>query len=218
VEADFWLNRWRNAQIGFHQPAPDKRLTAYWAKLELARGSRIFVPLCGKSLDLLWLKDKGHDVVGVELSPIALESFCMENGIPARRRLLEQFEVYEADQLALIRGDFFNVTPSLLGNVAAVFDRAALISWPPTLRPAYARHLASLMPSGSRMLLVAVEFPEHEMSGPPYPVTRGNIDELLGSHYVIELLGHHEILDLEPRLRARGLTQLSEIVYRLTRL
>jgi thiopurine S-methyltransferase len=218
VQADFWLNRWRTAQIGFHQAAPDKRLTAYWQSLDLPRDSRVFVPLCGKSLDLLWLEDQGNRVTGVELSTIALESFCLENGIPARRRVLPDFDVYEANRFALYRGDFFKLTRLLLGSVAAVYDRAALISWAPPLRSGYARHLASLMSPGTQTLLVAVEFPEHEMSGPPFSVSRAVINDLYAPDHSIEMLGRHEILDLEPRLRARGLTKLSEIVYRLTRL
>jgi thiopurine S-methyltransferase len=218
VQADFWLSRWRNAQIGFHQAAPDKHLTAYWPRLRLPRDSQVFVPLCGKSLDLLWLKHQGHSVVGVELSPIALENFCTENGITTRRRVLTGFDVYEADRLALYCGDFFKLTPSMLGSVRAVYDRAALISWEPPLRSRYVRHLASLMPPDSQVLLVSLEFPEHEMSGPPFSVTRTFIDELYARYFSVELLGNHEILHLESRLLARGLTKLTEIVYRLTRL
>jgi thiopurine S-methyltransferase len=218
VEADFWLNRWRNAQIGFHQVAPDKHLQAYWPTLQLPPHTRVFVPLCGKSLDLLWLMHRGHSVAGVELSSIALEAFCLENGIPARRRALADFDVYEADRLQLYRGDLFKLTKSLLGEVSAVYDRAALISWAPALRSAYMTHLTSLIDPGTQMLLIAVEYPEHEMTGPPFPLTHDAIDALCAGHYLIETLGRHEILDLEPRLRARGLTELREVVYRLKRL
>src|ERR1700687_2893707 len=128
MQPEFWSERWRTGQIGFHQAQADKHLTRHWREINLAKGGRVFVPLCGKSLDMLWLRDQGHPVVGVELSAIALEAFCMENGVPARRRLLDQFEVYEAPDLHLFRGDFFALTPTLLGELAAVYDRAALIS------------------------------------------------------------------------------------------
>jgi thiopurine S-methyltransferase len=218
VQAEFWLNRWRASQIGFHQAAPDKHLKTHWPSLQLTRNSRVFVPLCGKSLDLLWLEKQGHNVAGVELSPIALESFCLENGIPARRRLLTDFDIYETDRLTLYRGDFFKLTSALLRNVSAIYDRAAFISWTPALRPAYVEHLTSLIPPGAQLLLITVEFPEHEMGGPPFSATQAAIHALYAPQYSVELLSRHEILDLEPRLRARGLTELSEIVYRLTRL
>jgi thiopurine S-methyltransferase len=218
VQPEFWLDRWRNAQIGFHQAAVDRRLQAYWPTLEVAANSRVFVPLCGKSLDLLWLRERGHSVVGVELSPIAVEALVTEHGIPARRRRLADFDVYEADGLTLFCGDFYKLTPALLGNVCAVFDRAALISWTPALRAPYVEHLASLTRPGSQTLLIAVEYPETQMSGPPFPLTRDTIDKLYAERYSIEELGRHEILELEPRLQARGLSELSEVCYRLTRL
>jgi thiopurine S-methyltransferase len=218
VQPEFWLNRWRTAQIGFHQAAVDRHLQAYWPTLKLPANSRVFVPLSGKSLDLLWLQTLGHAVIGVELSPLAVESFCMEHGIPARRRLLADFDVYEADGLTLFCGDFFKLTPALLGSVSAVYDRAALISWTPALQEPYVEHLAGLTRAGTQTLLIAVEYPPEQMSGPPFPLTRDRIESLHASRYSIEELGRHEILELEPRLKARGLTELREVCYRLTRL
>jgi thiopurine S-methyltransferase len=86
LQPEFWRERWRTGQIGFHQSAVDSRLTRHWADLALAGSSRVFVPLCGKSLDLEWLRERGYFVAGVELSAVALESFCVERGIPAKRR------------------------------------------------------------------------------------------------------------------------------------
>jgi thiopurine S-methyltransferase len=218
VQPEFWQERWRTAQIGFHQSAVDRRLQAYWSKLNLSAGSRVFVPLCGKSLDLLWLRERGHTVLGVELSPVAVEAFCMQNGIPAMRRSLGDFDAFEADRLALYRGDFFKLTSALLGDVSAVYDRAALISWAPDLRQAYVEHIIALTRRGAQTLLIAVEYPQSQMSGPPFPVTSRDVDTLYSKHHTIEQLARHEILDLEPRLIARGLTELHEVSYRLTRL
>jgi thiopurine S-methyltransferase len=218
MQPDFWLDRWRTAQIGFHQAAIDRHLQAYWPRLMVPANGRVFVPLCGKSLDLLWLRDQGHWVSGVELSPLALESFLMEHGIPARRRVLADFDVYEADGLTLFCGDYFKLTPALLGSVSAVYDRAALISWTPAARESYVKHLSFLTSPATQLLLIAVEYPPAQMSGPPFPLTREAIENLYASQYSIEELGRHEILELEPRLKARGLTELREVCYRLTRL
>jgi thiopurine S-methyltransferase len=218
VQPDFWLNRWRTAQIGFHQAAVDPHLKAYWPRLAVPAHSQVFVPLCGKSLDLMWLRTSGHAVTGVELSAVALESFVMEQGIPARRRVLEGFDLYEAEGFRLFCGDYFNLTPALLDSVSAVYDRAALISWIPEARESYVKHLTSLTSPGTQTLLIAVEFPQDQMSGPPFPVTRDAIESLYANHHSIEELGREEILELEPRLKARGLTELREVCYRLTRL
>ena len=218
MQPDFWLNRWRAAQIGFHQMAVDRHLKAYWPLLKLPLGSPVFVPLCGKSLDLMWLREGGHSVTGVELSPVALESFVMEHGIPSRRRVLADFDVFEAEGLKLYRGDFFKLTPTQLGNTSAVYDRAALISWTPEARQSYVKQLTSLTNPGTQTLLIAVEYPPEQMQGPPFPLTRDTIQNLYAGHYSIEELARHEILELEPRLKARGLTELREVCYRMTRL
>jgi thiopurine S-methyltransferase len=218
VQPEFWQQRWRTAQIGFHQATVDQRLEAYWPTLDLPADSRVFVPLCGKSLDLLWLRNRGHSVVGIELSSIAVEAFCMEHGIPAVRRSRGDFDIYEADRLTLIRGDFFKLTPDLLGAVAAVYDRASLIALTPEQRSAYVQHVTVLTHPSTQTLLIAVEYPPSQMKGPPFSVAPGDIDTLYSEHHSIELLGQDDILERESRYKARGLTELREVCYRLTRL
>jgi thiopurine S-methyltransferase len=218
VQPEFWLDRWRSAQIGFHQSAVDRHLKAYWPALKVAPASQVFVPLCGKSLDMLWLREQGHAVIGVELAPMALESFCMEHGIPARRRSIGPFDLYEAPGFTLYCGDFFKLTPALLGNISAVYDRASLISWTPSVRASYVEQMTGLTTPGTKQLLIAVEFPAEQMSGPPFPVTRDEIERLYAPHHSIRLLGRHDILELEPRLQARGLKELHEVCYELVRL
>jgi thiopurine S-methyltransferase len=218
LQPDFWLERWRTGQIGFHQPAVDRHLRRHWPDLGLADSSRVFVPLCGKSLDLLWLRERGHSVAGVELSAVALESLCMEQGVLAKRRTLEHFDVYEAAQIQLYRGDFFKLAPELLGTFSAIYDRASLISWTPELRPAYVAQVAALSQPGTLTLLIAMEYPQAQMPGPPFSLSAEDIDLLYSESHAIQPLSRQDILATEPRLRSRGLTQLHEVCYRLTRL
>lgn len=221
MEPQFWLNRWRNGQIGFHQPHVDRSLERHWPALNLRRpagGQRVFVPLCGKSLDMLWLRDQGHFVTGVELAATALEAFCLENGIPARRRVRGDFEVYEAENLELFRGDFFELTPELLGESAAIYDRAALISWTAELRPAYVEHIAALARSGTPMLLITLEYAQAQMPGPPFSVARDEVERLYSRRFSIRELARQDILASEPRLRSRGVEALTEVCYQLVRL
>jgi thiopurine S-methyltransferase len=218
LQPDFWHKRWHAGQIGFHQSAVDRHLKRYWPGLGPASDARVFVPLCGKSLDLLWLRERYHSVAGVELSAVALESFCMEQGISARRRVLEHFDVYEAPRLRLYRGNFFALTPDLLGPVSAVFDRAALISWAPELRADYVAHITALTGPGTQTLLVTMEYAQSEMTGPPFSLGADEVDRLYGGGHAIQRLSREDVLANEPRLRSRGLTQLHEVCYRLTRL
>jgi thiopurine S-methyltransferase len=218
LEPEFWQERWRTGQIAFHQPSVDGYLSRYWPELGLASGCRVFVPLCGKSLDLLWLLERGHGVTGVELSAVALESFCMEHGIPAKRRTVGGFDLYESVNLQLYCGDFFALTPEILGPVTAVYDRAALISWRPELRAAYVDHSTSLTSSGTQTLLVTLEYAQEQMKGPPFSVVADDVERLYARNHTILELSRQDILAREPRFRTRGVTALHEVCYRLTRL
>ncbi len=234
MQPEFWLERWQNGQVGFHQATVHSSLTRYGDVLaprdalaprdglgprdaHASRAGRVFVPLCGKSIDMLWLRDAGHEVVGVELSAIAAEAFCMENGLPARRRILADFDCYEAPGMALLRGDFFSLTRAILGPVSAVYDRAALVSFAPELRASYVAQLAALVTAGTRVLLVSMEYPMAQISGPPFSLPRAEVEQLCTRYFDVQELGREEILASEPRLRARGLTRLTEVCYRLTR-
>ena len=217
MQPDFWRARWRSGQIGFHQSAVDRHLKKHWPTLGLADDSRVFVPLCGKSLDLLWLAERGHTVTGVELSAEALQAFCAENGIPARRRTLDAFDVYEAARLKLFCGDYYALTAALLGPIAAIYDRASFISWTPAMREAYVAHMRTLSQPGTQTLLTIMEYAQAEMAGPPFAVEDQVIEHMYGCDHSITRLSREDILANEPRLRARGLTQLHEVCYRLTR-
>jgi thiopurine S-methyltransferase len=218
MRAEFWRERWRDGRIAFHQPRVDVDLMKHWADLGLGAQCPVFVPLCGKSLDLLWLRARGHPVIGVELSAIAVEAFCMENGIAARRRTLPGFDRYQAADLDLLCGDFFALTPALLPGVAAVYDRAALISWNEALRQPYVEHLAALTGPGTETLLITLEYDQDQTAGPPFSVPAAEVERLYARHHTVHELSRQDILSGEPRMRARGVTELVAVCYRLTRL
>jgi thiopurine S-methyltransferase len=218
VQPDFWHDRWRTAQVGFHQSAVDRNLIRHWRDLVLPKAARVLVPLCGKSLDLLWLREQGHQVVGVELSDVALQAFFAENGIAARRLALPRFDCYGTEKLQCFRGDLFDLDTNQLGRVEAVYDRAALISWSPVLRDRYVDHLVALTGSGAQILLITLEYRQAEMKGPPFAVDSEEVHRLFSRHHSIIELARCDVLSSESRMRARGLTSLTEVCYRITRL
>lgn len=215
MNPDFWHERWESRQIGFHRDEVHPYLARFWPALGIAPGSRVFVPLCGKSNDLLWLCAQGHEVVGVEVSPIAVREFFEENRLTPTISTVDSFQCYECDGICLYCGDFFALTASHLAGVSAVYDRAALVALPPEMRGDYARHLLELLPSGAKTLLVAFEYPQHEMPGPPFNVDGAEITALFGTQCDIRLLLEADILAQEPRFRDKGVTRLKEVVYAL---
>jgi thiopurine S-methyltransferase len=188
MDAAFWLERWANHQIGFHEDQPHPQLRAHFARLGLAPRAPVFVPLCGKSHDLAWLHAAGHPVSGVELSPIALAEFFAERGIEPRRRAAGALECHEAPGYRLYQGDFFAVDAGLLGRCDAIYDRAALIALPPAMRADYARHLTALVAPGTAMLLIAVGYDTARVKPPPFVVDAAEVDTLYGREWSIEHL------------------------------
>ncbi len=140
----------------------------------------MFVPLCGKSLDLLWLAGQGHPVLGVEISPVGVESFFQENGLKPQVTDAPPFRRYQVDELTVLCGDFFALTPGHLQGVTAVFDRASLIALPPELRPRYAEHLQGLLRPETRILLVTLDYDQAEMAGPPFSVGEDEVRKTPG--------------------------------------
>jgi thiopurine S-methyltransferase len=147
-----------------------------------------------------------------------VQAFFAENGIAARRRRAPGFDLYEAANLQLLQGDFFAVTPQLLGNVAAVYDRASLVSWTPEMRTRYVEHLTALTDTGSETLLVTLEYSQAEIPGPPFSVDAEEVRRLYSPHHAVHELERRDILAAEPRMRARGVSSLIDVCYRITRL
>ena len=216
MHADFWHERWQRNQIGFHQDGVNPYLPTYWPALDAGQGARVFVPLCGKTVDMRWLRSQGHTVLGVEISPLAVQAFFAEHDLPATVREVGRFRVYEADGICIYCGDFFDLTPGDLAGVRAVFDRASLVAFPPDMRSRYAAHMQALLAPGSRVLLVAFDYPQHEMQGPPFSVQAHEVQVLYERGCEVSLLHTADILAQEPHFRAKGITRLEENIYRLT--
>lgn len=213
MNPEFWHARWRQGEIGWHQDEINVHLHAHWARLGFDAESRVFVPLCGKTLDLLWLAGQGHRVLGVEISALAVDAFFAENGLTPKVLVEPPFLRYRVDELEILCGDFFDLTPSHLEEVTAVFDRASLVALPPEMRPRYAEHLRRILRPDSGLLLVTLDYDQAEMSGPPFSVEDAEVSGLLGDHFRIDRLAELDVLAENERFRQRGLTRLSERVY-----
>lgn len=215
MQKDFWLERWERDEIGFHQDEFNSCLRQHWSEFQLPPDSEVFVPLCGKSRDMLWLRQQGHRILGVELSAIAVQSFFSENGYTAQRESGARFDSCTADGIRILCGDFFDLNRENMAGVAAVYDRAALIALPPPLRERYVSHLAAILPRATQILLVTFEYPQHEMQGPPFSVPAQEVERLYRGHAEVSLLASQDALQQNPRFLQRGLTRLRENVFKL---
>ena len=215
MDKDFWRQRWQQQLIGFHQAEFNARLKKFWSQLQIASDAPVLVPLCGKSLDMLWLREKGHPVTGVELSPVATEAFFIENGLTPVHSTQEAFQVCETGGLRVYCGDFFDLSTAQVSDVRGVYDRAALIALPADMRQRYVDKLNQVLPGKVFMLLVTMEYDQSLMGGPPFSVEQNEVERLFSPDWDIQLLHREDILAGEPRFRERGLSRLSEAVYLL---
>jgi thiopurine S-methyltransferase len=216
MEKNFWMERWVNGEIGFHQAEINPYLREYWKELAASLGSQVFVPLCGKSRDMLWLKDEGHHVLGVELSSLAVQAFFRENAFEPHQYADARFEHCVIDDLHLMCGDFFDLNESDLAEVAAVYDRASLVALPPAMRRQYVEHLLNILPGGAEILLLTFDYPQAQMQGPPFAVSRVEVESLYTDRANVRLLAELDTLELTPRFRERGLSHLRENIYHIT--
>jgi thiopurine S-methyltransferase len=215
MQADFWLQRWREGRTGFHRDQPMPLLVQHWPSLALPPGSRVLVPLAGKTLDMAWLAAQGHRVLGVELSPLAVRQFFAEHDLQPQIHESAQGVHHVAGAIEVIQGDVFALDDATLASCAGVYDRAAVIALPPAMRERYARDVYGRLPPGCRGLMITLEYPQAEMDGPPFSVDAENVEALFGRQWQVEQLERRDILASQPDFSERGVTALHTSVYRL---
>lgn len=218
MDAEFWQNRWRDKLIPFHKQRTNHYLEKYFDTLGLGDGDDVLVPLCGKSVDMRWLRERGCTVTGVELSDIAVRDFFSEQGIAASRSEAGAFQILEGEGIKLLCGDLFALDATYTANISAVYDRAALIALPREMRIRYVDHLESLLAPEVPMLLLTFEYPAHEIDGPPFSVNEAQVRELYAGRREVTRLESIDRLEDESRLAERGVTQLEEHAFLLTSL
>lgn len=216
MQHDFWQARWSRNEIGFHLPEVNPYLIRHWPSLNLQAGTRVLVPLCGKSLDMLWLARQGYPVLGVELAERAVLDFFAELGCEPRVEQKGALRSYSHGDIEILQGDFFDLQPGDVQACHALYDRAALIALPPDMRPDYARHLSAILQHELSGLLITLEYPQEQMAGPPFAVLADEVRErFLG--WQLQELERVDALAQNAKFAARGVQRLDEVVFRLQR-
>lgn len=217
MEEKFWLERWEKNEIGFHKEEPHHDLLRFFDRLQVATKDTFFVPLCGKSPDLVWLNGRGLDVVGVELSRLAVDAFIEENRLNGNWSIAAEMPCWLGQGYTLFCGNFFKLSAADLGDVRAAYDRGSLVAMPVEMRANYASHLARLMPVDSRLLLISYEYDQSETYGPPFSVSFAEVKKIFAANFEIELLVEEDALWSHQGLVARGVSKLAEFAVLLTR-
>ncbi|MGL6159487.1 thiopurine S-methyltransferase [Microbulbifer sp.] len=199
MEHDFWLQKWEDNDIGFHEHEANPALVDHFHELSLEKGARIFLPLCGKTLDIAWLLSKGYRVSGAELSTVAIEQLFTELGVEPQISDLGKIKHYSAGNIDIYGGDIFDLSGEILGPVDAVYDRAALVALPEKIRRRYTAHLMEITRKASQLLITFV-YDQTLLPGPPFSVTDEEVSNHYSDYYQLTLL---EIKDVPGGLKGQ---------------
>jgi thiopurine S-methyltransferase len=192
MEASFWHDKWDKNQIGFHAAKVNGFLKAHFSALAVPEGGRVFVPLCGKTRDIGWLIQHGCHVVGAELSEVAIVQLFQDLGVVAEVEELGRVTRYSGEGITVFVGDVFDVRADMVGDIMAVYDRAALVALPEEVRGKYAEHVDQITGHAAQLVLT-FEYDQDAMSGPPFSITVDMVEALYGAKYDITLVADAEL-------------------------
>ena len=187
MNVDFWKQKWQKNEIGFHERKPNPLLVSYFEKLNLVEGGRIFLPLCGKTLDIAWLLSKGYRVVGAELSELAIEQLFVDLGVEPVVITLGNTSHYSAENIDIFVGDIFELSSDVIGPVDAIYDRAALVALPEEMRNKYTKHLIDITGT-ARQLLITFEYDQNLIDGPPFSLNSDEVNRHYKGAYSLECI------------------------------
>ena len=199
MDPGFWHQRWETNDIGFHKNEANPMLVKHFKELSLEKGSRVFLPLCGKTLDIAWLLSSGYRVAGVELSELAIKQLFSDLGVEPGVSEIEKVVHYSAKDIDIYVGDVFHMTSEILGPVDAIYDRAALVALPEEMRGRYTAHLRKIT-NNAPQLLICFEYDQSLMEGPPFSVSGEEVKQLYRDSYDLTLL---ECFDIEGGLKGK---------------
>ncbi|WOX05763.1 thiopurine S-methyltransferase [Microbulbifer pacificus] len=192
MEKSFWLDKWQRNEIGFHNPQAHPLLVKHFPKLGLEPGARLFLPLCGKTLDIGWLLGQGYRVVGAELSEMAVEQLFEQLSVAPEISEHGELKRYRAQDIDIYAGDIFQLQRELLSEVDGIYDRAALVALPESMRREYAQHLQHLT-GNAPQLLITFDYDQTQLPGPPFCVSDDEVAQLYGDNYRLTLIDAVEV-------------------------
>ena len=208
-----WLKFWENNETNWHGDKITQELVEYFELFELEPRDKVFVPLCGKSLDMLYIMNQGFSVIGVEISEIGVRQFFNENNLTYKITKVDDFDLYSSENLEIYCGDFFSLTSKHLNNVKAVLDSKSLIALEPDLRQKYVKHLNDIISVGARILLVTLQYPQHQMSGPPFSVDKSEVESLFSMTFESRELRSFNDIENGLKLERAGVDFINNAAY-----
>jgi thiopurine S-methyltransferase len=207
---EFWHNRWMSQQTGWHRAEFNDLLVKHWSTIGATAQGEVLVPLCGKSLDMVWLAEQGHTVVGLDMVKQAIETFFEEQGLEVESTEHDHHTRHVHPPFTLLHGNVLEIKPKTV-QADAWYDRAAMIALPVESREAYVAQLRQQTKPGAVGLLITFAYPQEQMQGPPFSLQDEHVFELFSEGFDVECLETRELEDEKER----GLSSLSTSVFKI---
>jgi thiopurine S-methyltransferase len=157
--------------------------------------------------------NQGFSVIGVEISEIGVRQFFNENNLTYKITKVDDFDLYSTENLEIYCGDFFALTSKHLNKVKSVFDRKSLIALEPEVRQKYVKHLNDIISVGARILLVTLQYPQHQMSGPPFSVNKSEVESLFSMTFESRELRSFNDIENGSKLERAGVDYINNAAY-----
>lgn len=209
---EYWHNRWDKEQTGWHRAIYNDLLLKHWPSINAPSGGEVLVPLCGKSLDMLWLAEQGYNVVGLEMVEQAVQAFFEENKLETVSNEIGKHIKYSSPQFTIFQGDLFDLEAGVV-QADAWYDRAAMVALPNSLRENYVKQICQQTKPGASGLLITFAYPQEQMDGPPFALHDEDVLRFFADGFEVECL---EKIDLEDE-KDRGLSNVTSTVFKITR-
>ncbi|CAK8673503.1 unnamed protein product [Clavelina lepadiformis] len=194
-----WIKRWEIGDTGFHM----SQVHPYLLKLKdrfLKECSTVYVPLCGKTLDLIYLADEGHNVIGSECAEVGILQFFDDNKIKYERSLhpTAPFEVFKGidKTITIYKGDFFQLDSVVMGRVDAIWDRGSFGAIHPSQQMKYGKIIHDIIKENGKYLLCTLRY-EGVRTGNPYSVSENDVQVSFGQSFDISTLDSYESSDFD---------------------
>ncbi|KAK3735884.1 hypothetical protein RRG08_041071 [Elysia crispata] len=199
----YWTKRWENNQIAFHKTEVHRMLIKHQKMLSSnGKPKNVFVPLCGKTLDLKWLADQGIKTVGLDIALIALQQVFTESGLEwketnvpllgADGKLLSSKD----GELKLYCGDMMKFSEDIAGTFDAVWDRGCIVALERENLKRYVQIIKNILKPGGRILVELLQFDVAIMDDitsptkppPPYPTYEEDLKSLYEPECYVEFV------------------------------
>lgn len=209
---DHWLDAWNRGLTPWSDPGINQYLRDNLAKLRLTTGCTILVPMCGDSADMVWLAEQGHNVVGIDISHLAIESFFSQATIAYNKIGNVYTSKNTPLNITIINENIFNTELLSTFSFDAIYDKGALVTVPHKHKPKYILRMHKLAPRAKILLITAYYRQAPGYGAPPFLESVESVQSLYREHYSFSLLEHKIGNDNQEKAKAQTSESQEHIV------